>query len=228
MGRSASSLVAAVASVMVIGAGVAGCGSSGAPLQNAGKAASVNLSLTTVPTIRSVTVSPAGAGFGNCTGGLATRNTQSTAGKLGFPNGQCFVGLVNAGSGLFYPITITNTGIASDIYVNGSNATPSDGGNQWSLCNRNGNGAPTCKKNDGSLPGTDQYLVENFSPAGQQKSGISGTPECDSVFDASGRCLAVQGASQNEGIELIGPSFTTDTSTKWTMTITWTPVPSQG
>jgi hypothetical protein len=70
-------------------------------------------------------------------------------------------------------------------------------------------------------------MVENFSPAGQQKAGISGTPECDPVFDNSGSCWAVEGASQNEGIELIGPSFSTDTSTKWTMTITWTPVPSR-
>lgn len=226
MGRSVTSLAIAVAGTLAVAVGVAGCGSSGAALQNAGKAASVNLSLTTVPTIRSVTVSPASASFGNCTGGLASRNTQSTGGKLGFPNGQCFVGLVDAGSGLFYPITITNTGIASAIYVNGSSASPSDGGDQWVLCNRDGNGAASCKRDDGRLPGTDQYLVENFSPAGQLKSGISGTPECDSVFDASGRCVAVQGGSQSEGIELIGPSFTTDTSTKWTMTITWTPVPS--
>jgi hypothetical protein len=226
VGRSVTSLAIAVIGATAVALGVAGCGSSGAALQNAGKPASVNLSLTTVPTIRSVTVSPASASFGNCTGGLASRNTQSTAGKLGFPNGECFVGLVNAGSGLFYPITITNTGIASAIYVNASSASPSDGGDQWALCNRGGNGAATCKREDGRLPGTDQYLVENFSPAGQLKSGISGTPECDSVFAASGRCVAVQGASQSEGIELIGPSFTTDTSTKWTMTITWTPVPS--
>ncbi len=228
MGLRVRSLALVCAGVAVVGGGVAGCGTTSAALQNAGKAATVNLSLTTVPTIRSVTVSPASASFGNCTGGLASRNTQSTAGRLGFPNGQCFVGLVNAGSGFFYPITITNTGIASAIYVNGSNASPSDGGNQWNLCNRDGNGAPGCKKDDGKLPGTDQYLVENFSPAGEQMGGISGTPQCDSVFDASGRCLAFQGASQSEGIELVGPSFTTDTSTKWTMTITWTPVPSQG
>jgi hypothetical protein len=218
----------AVAGIVLAGIGVAACGSREAPLENAGKAASVSLSLTTVPTIRSVTVSPAGASFGNCTGGLASRNTLSTAGKLGFPNGRCYVGLVNAGSGFFFPITITNTGIASAIYVNGSSAIPSDGGNEWNLCTSEGHGGPGCSRDDGKVPGPDQYLLENFSPAGEQKAGISGTPECDSVFDASGRCWAVQGASQSEGIELIGPSFTTDTSTKWTMTITWTPVPSHG
>lgn len=225
MRRKVRSLTLAAVGLIVAGSGVAGCGITGAAPQNAGQAASVNLSLTTVPTIRSVTVSPASATFGNCTGGLASRNTQSTAGKLGFPNGHCFVGLMNVG---FYPITITNTGIASAIYVNGSSANPSDGGDQWILCNRNGDGSPTCKRADGRLPGTDQYMVENFSAAGEQTAGISGTPACDPEFDTSGRCWAVQGASQSEGIELVGPSFSTDTSTKWTLTITWTPVPSHG
>lgn len=212
----------AVSVLLVAASGVAGCGISGAAPQNAGQAASVNLSLTTVPTIRSVTVSPAGAAFGNCTGGLASRNTQSTPGKLGFPNGQCFVGLPSSG---FYPITITNTGIASQIYVNGTSAIPSDGGDQWSLCTKHGNGGPTCSRDDGRTPGTDQYMLKNFSAVGQQTAGISETPTCDREFFASGQCWAVQGASQSEGIELIGPEFSTDISTKWTMTITWTPVP---
>jgi hypothetical protein len=224
VGRKARSLVLAAALVLV-GSGVAGCGISGVAPRNAGQAAGVNLSLTTVPTIRSVTVSPASAAFGNCTGGLASRNTQSTAGKLGFPNGQCLVGLLSPG---FYPITITNTGIASAIYVNGTSATPSDGGNEWSLCIRHGDGGQRCARADGRLPGTDQYLVENFSALGVQTAGISATPACDREFYASGQCWAVQGASQSEGIELIGPSFSTDTSTKWTLTITWTPVPSHG
>ena len=224
MGRKARSLVLA-AGLVLVGSGLAGCGIRGVAPQNAGQAASVNLSLTTVPTIRSVTVSPASATFGNCTGGLATRNTQSTAGKLGFPNGQCLVGLLSPG---FFPITITNTGIASAIYVNGTSAIPSDSGDQWNLCIRRGDGAPKCTRDDGRMPGSDQYLVENFSAVGAQTAGISQTPACDREFDASGQCWAVQGASQSEGIELIGPSFSTDTSTKWTLTITWTPVPSHG
>jgi hypothetical protein len=223
--RNTRSLALVAASVVLAAFGIAGCGIYGKTPANAGQAAGVNLSLTTVPTIRSVTVSPASATFGNCTGGLASRNTQSTVGKLGFPNGQCLVGLLSPG---FYPITITNTGIASAIYVNGTSATPSDGGDQWSLCTRSGDGAPRCSREDGRMPGTDQYLIENFSAVGVQASGISETPSCDREFYASGRCWAVQGASQSEGIELIGPSFSTDTSTKWTLTITWTPVPSHG
>jgi hypothetical protein len=221
VGTKARSVSLALAGLMLAGSGVAGCGLGGPP-PNAGQSGRVNLSLTTVPTVRSVTVSPASATFGNCTGGLASQNTHSTAGKLGFPNAHCLVGTVNPG---FYPITVTNTGIASAIYVNGSTANPSDGGNQWSLCNREGDGADKCKRDDGKLPGTDQYMVENFSAVGEQNAGISGTPSCDPEFAASGNCWAVQGASQGEGIELIGPSFSTDTSTKWTMTINWTPVP---
>jgi hypothetical protein len=71
-------------------------------------------------------------------------------------------------------------------------------------------------------------MVETFSGVGAQTAGIGGTPACDREFYASGQCWAVQGASQSEGIELIGPAFSSDTSTKWTMTITWTPVPGNG
>jgi hypothetical protein len=225
VGLKARSLALAAVGLVLVGSGVAGCGISGAAPPNSGQAASVNLSLTTVPTIRSVTVSPASASFGNCTGGLASSNTQSTIGKLGFPNGQCLVGLLSPG---FYPITITNTGIASAIYVNGSSANPADGGDQWNLCNRDGHGGPRCTRHDGQLPGTDQYMVENFSALGVRTSGISATPACDREFYASGQCWAVEGASQSEGIELIGPAVSTDTSTKWILTITWTPVPTHG
>ena len=156
MRRSAVWIVLAV-----VGIAVVSCGISGAAPEGAGHGASISLSLTTVPTIRSVTVSPAKAAFGTCSGGLASRNTLSTAGKLGFPNGRCFVGLATPG---IYPITITNTGIASDIYVNGTSANPADDGNQWVLCGQGHDGAVACTGRDGR-PGTDQYLVETFSSA---------------------------------------------------------------
>ncbi len=219
MRRSVMWVVLAVACT-----GLAACGSRNEALEHAGKAASISLSLTTVPTIRSVTVSPAKASFAECSGGLATQNTLSTAGKLGFPNGRCIVGLVSPG---IYPITITNTGIASDIYVNGSSANPADGGTQWVLCNRGDHPGVSCAGHE-DKPGADQYLIENFSSTGEQTNGITGTPTCDREFDSSGSCWAVQGSWQSEGIELIGPSSSSDDSTKWTMTITWTPVPSEG
>ena len=203
---------------------VAACGITAAP-QDAGTSGSIGLSLTTVPTVRSVTVSPATATFAECGGGKASRDTKSTLGKLGFPDGQCSVGLMNPG---IYPITITNTGIASYVYVSGTSASPADDGNQWALCNVGDHPAIACTHDDKRQPGTDQYLVQNFSPFGESPSGVTGTPACDQEFGPSNGCWAVEGASQTEGLELTGPYFTSDGSTRWTMTITWTPVPSQG
>jgi hypothetical protein len=212
--------------LVVGGSGVAGCGIIGAVPKNAGHSESVNLSLTTVPVVRSVTVSvaPGSASFANC-GGKTSRDTRSTFGKLGFPNGRCSVGLRNAG---VYPITITNTGIASEIFVNGTSAIPTNGGDQWSICNTGG-GGPSCTRGDGQLPGTDQYLIENFSPNGEQRAGISATPACDPEFDRFQRCWAGEGGHQSEGIDLIGPwSSTNMYATKWIITVTWTPVPGPG
>jgi hypothetical protein len=202
-------------------AGVTGCGTVAAPLAT-GQAASINLSLTTVPTIRSVTISPGRASFTDCGYGDPALNTKSTASKLGFPNGVCWIGSINKGE---FPITITNTGIASYIYVSGSSANPADLGTGWNLCTRRGfarcNGARR-------RPGTDQYQVDNFSTFGTLTTGLTGEPRCDQRFGPEGSCWAVEGMWQKEGIELIGPTTSSDTSTKWTMTITWTPVPSQG
>jgi hypothetical protein len=200
---------------------VTGCGAIGAPAQTAGQSASINLSLTTVPTIRSVTISPGRANFTHCAGGDSGANTRSTAGKLGFPNGKCWVGSSVAGS---YPIVITNTGIGSDIDISGSSAAPADGGNSWNLCNAGGHGAAACA-GDESKPGPDQYQVLNFSSWGTVPGGISGTPRCDRVFGPGDNCRAVEGMVVTEGLELIGPQWSSDTSTKWTVTITWTPVP---
>jgi hypothetical protein len=200
--------------------GLAGCGYT-APPTGAGQSASVNLSLTTVPTIRSVTVSPASASFGACSGGTALANTQSTPTKLGFPNGRCWVGSLGAA----FPITITNTGIASYVDVNGVSAVPSDDGTGWNLCNVGDNPAVTCTGRNSNWPGMDQYLVQNFGPDRENGSGLTDNPQCDNEFDSDGRCWAMQGASQTEGIELTGPNQSSDNSTKWTVTITWTPVP---
>jgi hypothetical protein len=203
-------------------AAVTACGRLAAPQQAAGTAGSINLSLTTVPTIRSVTISPGRASFTHCVGGAGQQNTGSTVGKLGFPNGECWVGSNPPGS---YPITITNTGIGSNIDISGSDALPADGGNSWALCNV-GAAAVTCTGTK-DRPGPDQYEVRNFSTFGTQGRGITGTPRCDRVFGPSGSCWAVQGMAQTEGLALIGPEWSSDTSTKWTVTITWTPVPGR-
>jgi len=210
--------------VPVLVTALAGCSTVAAPPQQAaGQSGSINVSLTTVPTIRSVTISPGQARFTACTGGDGGANTRSTSGRLGFPNGRCWVGSNVAGS---YPIIVTNTGIGSDIEISGSNADPADGGDTWNLCNAGGNAAIACTGNDGK-PGPDQYQVLNFSAWGTRAGGIGGTPRCDRIFGPGGSCWAVEGMVVAEGLELIGPRWSSDTSTKWTVTITWTPVPGR-
>ncbi|HEY2641874.1 MAG TPA: hypothetical protein VGI66_18535 [Streptosporangiaceae bacterium] len=207
---------------------VVSCGTSSTP-PGAGQAASVNLTLNTVPIVRSVTITATQRTFSNCHFGQPSQNTGSTYGQLGFPNGVCWLGVLPP-YGTF-PIKITNTGIASVIDVSGTNAVPVQPGgtsNQWSLCNTGDDAAVDCTGRHGK-PGTDQYLLENFGPSGRiNVSGLTDTPACDHEFTASGNCLVMQGGFQTEGVELTGPSDSTDTSTKWTVTITWTPVPGQG
>jgi hypothetical protein len=203
---------------------VAGCGTAAAePQQAAGQAGTISVSLTTVPTIRAVTISPGRASFTHCGGGDGGANTRSTFGKLGFPNGTCWVGSNSSGS---YPITVTNKGIGSDIEISGSTAVPLGGGDSWNLCNARGTGAVECTSRH-SKPGPDQYQVLNFSVWGTVRGGISSIPRCDRVFGPSGNCWAVHGMAVTEGLELIGPQWSSNISQSWTVTITWTPVPGR-
>jgi hypothetical protein len=219
MSRSAKWLPPVAAVLLVTG--LAACGGTPAP-PGAGQASSINLSLTTVPTIRSVTVSPAKAQFGNCSGGRAGDDTASAGNKLGYPDGRCWYGSPTGS----FPITITNTGIASDIYVSGSSAIPADGGTGWILCNIGNDPAVACTGRHHLIPGTDQYLVRNFSPVDKPDyGGVSDNPACDHEFGPSHGCLAAQGVFQTEGVELIGPKSSSDNSTRWSVTITWMPVP---
>lgn len=211
-----------VAAVLAV-TGLAACGSEQVP-PGAGTAEGISLNLTTVPTVRSITVTPQNARIGACSGGLARDNTESTNKELGFPDGRCWYG--KPGTNGIFPITITNTGIASDIWVSGSSATPSDNGTSWGLCNIGTHPAVLCAGRLHLVPGTDQYLLRNFSPADKPDyGGLSDDPVCDHVFGPSHSCLAIEGMSQTEGIELIGPASSSDTSTQWTVTITWMPVP---
>lgn len=198
-------------------AGVTGCGSIAGPQQAAGQSGSISVSLQTVPTVRSVTISPSHAKFLNCAGGDGGANTRSAGSKLGFPNGTCFVEST---------IVIANTGIASDIDISGTDAVPADGMTGWTLCSTRDDSAPAC---DGRrhAPGPNQYEVFNVGTFGTQRGGITDTPRCDSVFGPEGSCWATEGLVVTEGLKLVGPEWSSDTSTNWTVTITWTPVPGR-
>ena len=178
---------------------------------------SISLSLKAVPTIRSVTVSPSTATFGNCTGGSADADTASTSSALGYPNGHCWEGAPGA-TGSF-PIKITYQGPPGQVFVVGANASPSGGGPDWALCNP----SAACT-GPGGAPGVDQYMVKNFGTDTNNSTGLTGSLTCDHEFSSRG-CSATQGQSEKEGIELIGPESSGSTSSSWTVTVTWAAAP---
>jgi hypothetical protein len=178
---------------------------------------SISISLKAVPAIRSVTVSPGKASFSNCTGGSAGDDTASTSDALGYPNGHCWVGTPGAGGS--FPIRITYGGPPGRVFVDGANAVPSAGGGRWGLCN-----ASAACAGPGGAPGTDQYMVKNFGTDTNSSTGLTGSFTCDQEFSPRG-CSATQGQSQQEGVELIGPESSGNTSTSWTVTVTWAAAP---
>ena len=186
------------------------------PAPAASNGASIAISLKTVPTIRSITVSPSTTSFSNCTGGDSSLDTASTSTELGYPNGHCWDG---DPSGSF-PIKIKYKGPPGQVFVSSSNAVPGSGGSQWSLCSS----ANACS-GPHDLPGTDQYMVKNFGAGRNSSTGLTGSPTCDHEFGQQG-CSATSGQSQTEGVELIGPHDSGNTSTSWTVTITWGAAPA--
>ena len=207
------SAVAALLSVAVVALVAVG-----EPSAFASSSGSTTATISVVP-VRAVTVSPATTSFGGCSGGKAP--TASTASALGYPNGVCSVG--RAGTSGVFPITVKNTGTAGDIDVNGGNAVPSDNGTRWALCNSGAHPANACTGAGGD-PGVNQYKEETFAKGEENGDGLTATPACDPMFDAKGGCSATAGQSESEGIELLGPSSGSDTSTSWTVAITWTAV----
>jgi len=165
-------------------------------------AATGSVSATVNIAVISLTVSPGALTLGTCSGG------NSTATQLGFPNGQCQGG----------PATITNTGAASHISLEGTNAVPFDNGTQWKLCpagplTLNGITLPTCAPS----PGQDQFTM---AVQGSQTQYVFPTSALDGNFGA-GSGAATAGQSVTEAVALQGPSSSTDQSNSFTATITW-------
>lgn len=172
------------------------------------------------PMIRSITVTPTTAAFGNCSGPNGS-GTNANPSELAFPNGQCEVGLVGQG-GVTGGVTITNGDAAGSIEVNGQNATPADpGGNSWSLL-----------PSSGVPPGVDQFFeATNGSALGTANNNLtamSTMPTCDTAFSVvnnAGSCAAAAGQSSDEALVMEGPSATSDPNGPFTITTTWTAVP---
>jgi hypothetical protein len=195
---------------------LAGCGTAVAP-QGSSNGATLKLTLHTVSDVRSTVVSPTQGTFTSCSGGSASEHTHSTSKLLGFPDGTC----------LFFPITITNQGIQAHVEVYASDAATGDGNGQWTLCNMGQHPAVSCTGPRGR-PGIDQYLLANYNQLQRPYSaGLTRNLSCDHEFNLSASCWAGHGAQQLEGIKITGPALTTDTSTTWTMTVTWFAVPGK-
>ena len=181
-----------------------------------GGSGSVTAHLNVVPTIRSVTVSPGSVNFGNCTDG--TGDTASAGDKMGYPNGICLVG--NTGSNGHFPITVTYTGLAGNVWVHAGDAVSGHG--SWSLCNPTSQ--PVCTGGQ-NKPGNNQFTVMTFAQDVANYQLLTGDARCDTEFGPSGVCTAApaqfQSQTGHEGIRLIGPESSDDSSTSWSVTIIW-------
>lgn len=197
-----------------------------APPAFASNNGSASFGLNVVPQIYSVTVSRSISSFGNCTGG------NSTSSALGFPDGDCYAGSGPVVSGYVPAVTITNTGLGGSMDISGQDATPSDNGTPWTLCTANVTGPTLCSTNNGSAPGPNQYAL--FGAAYNERTGLPNvldTPACDIMFDVNANgapsgCTSTTGQQGNESFQLQGPASSTDTSSSWTISVTWTAVPS--
>lgn len=182
-----------------------------------GGSGSVTAHLKVVPTIRSVTVSPDSVNFGNCNEGSG--DTASAGDQMGYPNGICWVG--NTGSNGHFPVTVTYTGLAGNVWVSASDAVSDNNGN-WSLCDPTGK--PACT-GDQNKPGDNQVTVMTFAQDVNNYHMLTSDAECDVEFQAGGFCTAApaqfQSVTAHEGIRLIGPKASADSSTSWSVNITW-------
>ena len=181
-----------------------------------GGSGSVTAHLKVVPTIRSVTVSPDSVNFGSCQEGSG--DTASAGDQLGYPNGICWVG--DTGSNGHFPVTVTYTGLAGNVWVHAENAVSGSG--SWSLCDPTGKPACTGDQNN---PGDNQVTVMTFAQDVNDYHMLTSDAECDIEFQAGGFCTAApaqfQSVTAHEGIRLIGPKASDDSSTSWSVTIIW-------
>jgi len=137
------------------------------------------------------------------------------------PNAVTYGNCTKGGASLTFPndtcttpaVTVTNTGSAGHINVHGSDAVPSDSGTHWSLL-----GGTTT-----SPPGPDKFAELTANTAGGPGTTLSNTDACDETFTMG--CTASANQSANETVGLTGPSSSSDSSSSFSTTITWTAVP---
>ena len=142
--------------------------------------------------MKSVTISASSETYSTC---------QGTAGAgLAIPGGACTTPF----------FTVTDNGTASEnVMVEGANAVPSDNGTPWTL---------------GTSSGANEYYEETAeSPASQGAAELNvNAPVCDGAFN-KGSCAATAGQTgSSEQLLMDGPSSSSDSSSAFTTTVTWT------
>jgi len=162
--------------------------------------------------VYSMNVSPGSVSFGSC-----TDSTNNPTAGLALPNGSCSSPA----------ISVTNSSnAASTVSIIGSNAVPSDGGQDWALCYLSTDpvlpppagvtpppgASPACATS--TDPGADQFHLNSGSA-----TGVVNTAAPDSNFGASGAAAA--GQQVNEPLAILGPASSTDTSGSFSTTVTW-------
>jgi len=178
----------------------------------------VNVTVNTA--VRSISVTPSSATYGDCSGGSAD--------ALNFPNGEC-----RAPSSQVVPasITVANGPVSGHVNVTGASffGLDMDTNSQWQLCNTIDNGLggnPGCTGASG-VPGQNQAHESAVHAANTLSQIALGTAaQCDNAFvgDNSG-CTASANQSEQEYLSLVGPSSTTNPTSTFSTTVTWTAVP---
>lgn len=159
--------------------------------------ATINVGPQTPPPVYSITVSPGSTSY--CT----------TVAPLTLPSGYC------TGSD---SITVTMGATAGEIDVNGADAVPADAGVHWTLCD---GVSVACTGENNTVPGVDQYAEEVVNGTAFQT--LLNSPTCDSTWTD---CTSVaSNASHVESLSLRGPVLSTDSSSTFTTSITWTAGP---
>jgi hypothetical protein len=178
--------------------------------------ASLSVSVSVVPpAVKSVTLSVSSTTYTGCFYG------SSTSTQLGFPNGAC--------TAAASPFTVTNGTAPATILVSGADMVPADSGPHWALC-----GVALACSSSQFIPGSDQYLETvsgnpGYNSGPQQGPGpfvlFDNTPQCDITFAGltGNTCNAAPaGAVSKEFLAMTGPSSSTDSSSTFSTTVTWT------
>ena len=201
--RLAIAAIAAVATLAPFSAGPA--------LANVG--GSVSEMIYVAPQTRSVTVSP------------ASIDMCSSVSPLTFPNGSC-------GSP---GITVTNGPVGGEIDVQSAPAVPSEVASDPGTSPPTGRcvgplrlraRAPAIRVSTRRTPGQDQY-EEWTDTEGTRGPYFTSSAQCDTAFGfyPNTTCIASPEQSVVEFVAMTGPSASTDTSSTFTSSVTWTAVP---